>query len=274
MNRAISILALTLAGSAAASSLPADGQPPPPYVRTLPSTSVVYPGDAFTLFIELDNENLGGAGSDGLQWRFTNPGGFSYVSGSAGIPATNDFFAGVSGGTGYNIVNGSPFNGERTTNVPGAGPANKTGFVARYQFSVPLAQAHGIYYFPLVEQSTILVSADLNQQSRTLGQAALTVAFGGDANIDGKVDIADLLALANHWQMSGLDPMNSWSSGDFTHDGSVNSTDLGILAAHWQAGEAAALQSFAQMLPEPIVGVWLTMGGWVLRHRTRRQPVA
>jgi hypothetical protein len=55
--------------------------------------------------------------------------------------------------------------------------------------------------------------------------------YGGDTNLDGKVDVSDLLNLAAHFNQSG-----AWQDGDFDRSGSVNSLDLAILAQDWQAG--------------------------------------
>jgi len=55
--------------------------------------------------------------------------------------------------------------------------------------------------------------------------------FGGDANLDGQVDVTDLGSLATNWQTSSV-----WTGGDFNYDGFVDVTDLGILATNWQLG--------------------------------------
>jgi V8-like Glu-specific endopeptidase len=52
----------------------------------------------------------------------------------------------------------------------------------------------------------------------------------GDANRDGRVDIADLGILAANWQQ----PLSGPANGDFNYSGSVDIADLGILAANWQ----------------------------------------
>src|SRR5262245_50187892 len=44
--------------------------------------------------------------------------------------------------------------------------------------------------------------------------------YTGDANLDGKVDVADLGRLATHWQGAG-----EWSDGDFDYNGVVNVGD-------------------------------------------------
>jgi hypothetical protein len=76
--------------------------------------------------------------------------------------------------------------------------------------------------------------------------------FQGDANLDGKVDVADLGRLASSWQGTA-----AWSGGDFDYDGTVNVADLGMLASQWQSGVNAlsdALVAFglpSQSIPEP-----------------------
>ena len=57
------------------------------------------------------------------------------------------------------------------------------------------------------------------------------VALGGDANLDGIVDVSDLGLLATTWQSSG-----DWQQGDFNGDDVIDVSDLGILASNWQAG--------------------------------------
>jgi hypothetical protein len=54
--------------------------------------------------------------------------------------------------------------------------------------------------------------------------------YAGDANLDGKVDIADLRMLASHWNQSTA----VWTGGDFNYDGVVNVADLYVLARDWQ----------------------------------------
>ena len=51
----------------------------------------------------------------------------------------------------------------------------------------------------------------------------------GDANLDQRVDVADLYALALNWQTTG----RRWSKGDFNYDTNVNLTDLQILSTNW-----------------------------------------
>jgi len=67
------------------------------------------------------------------------------------------------------------------------------------------------------------------------GSILITVAFKGDFNLDGVVDILDLTTVANHWQQSVID----WSQGDFDGNNTVDILDLTAVANNWQAGVGA-----------------------------------
>lgn len=99
----------------------------------------------------------------------------------------------------------------------------------------------------------------------------------GDTNLDGKVDVSDLGALASNWQQSA-----GWAGGDFNGDGIVDVSDLGALASFWQfdrvnlrpppaGGFAEALALFptlAGVIPEPgAVAGLLALGALALRRR-------
>jgi hypothetical protein len=99
----------------------------------------------------------------------------------------------------------------------------------------------------------------------------LTPPLDGDANLDRKVDIQDLLALATHWKASG-----GWANGDFDRNGFIDNADLAILASHWQAGAngslSGALSSFGLSdgaVPEPC-GIGFGLVGLVALARRVR----
>jgi hypothetical protein len=83
------------------------------------------------------------------------------------------------------------------------------------------------------EASTILGPAGGTYLGVAVDGSAVVVSFTyyGDANLDHKVDVADLGTLASNWQMAG-----TWTSGDFDYSGSIDVNDLGLLASNWQAG--------------------------------------
>ncbi len=57
----------------------------------------------------------------------------------------------------------------------------------------------------------------------------------GDANLDRKVDVADLNRVGLHW----VEPVcNGWSDGDFYGDGRILSRALNAVALHWQRSVA------------------------------------
>jgi endonuclease I len=94
------------------------------------------------------------------------------------------------------------------------------------------------------------------------------VAIGGDANLDGSVNFADLLILAqNYNQAAG----SSWQTGDFDRDGQTVFSDLLVLAQNY--GSPATLQadwSRAQlMVPEPATLVAIFASGALLARRRR-----
>ncbi len=68
------------------------------------------------------------------------------------------------------------------------------------------------------------------------GNLLVKFTYGGDANLDGQVDISDLGALATAWQTSA-----PWTGGDFDYSGFVDISDLGILATNWQLGVGSPL---------------------------------
>jgi len=59
----------------------------------------------------------------------------------------------------------------------------------------------------------------------------------GDANADGTVDFNDLVALAQHYNIS--DGQRRWAEGDFDFDGNVDFNDLVKLAQNYNTSEAA-----------------------------------
>ena len=104
----------------------------------------------------------------------------------------------------------------------------------------------------------------------------LIATIPGDANTDGRVDFADLVARAQHY--GGTDTL--WPTGDFSYDGATTFTDLVVWAQHYGASispaEIATLdpifavdaqRAFAQV-PEPgSLGFTSVVGVLLLRRR-------
>jgi hypothetical protein len=87
---------------------------------------------------------------------------------------------------------------------------------------------------------------------QTVDASSLLIKFtyAGDADLDGKVDVADLGRLASAWQTA-----NVWTGGDFDYNGTVDVNDLGMLASNWQAGVGNPL---GPSLAEALAGVGLS----------------
>jgi autotransporter-associated beta strand protein len=100
-----------------------------------------------------------------------------------------------------------------------------------------------------------------------------SVAFGdtlvGDVNVDGSVNLTDLLDLLNSYGQSGKD----WSQGDTNGDGSVNLTDLlNLLNNYGQSDQITSIgpNSGSQVVPEPATLSLLSLGAGSLLMRRRR----
>ncbi len=74
---------------------------------------------------------------------------------------------------------------------------------------------------------------------------AIIGTFRGDANLDYRVDAADLNAVAIQWRDTGT----SWASGDFTGDGQTDAADLNVLALNWRNVVAAAAATPGARMP-------------------------
>lgn len=108
----------------------------------------------------------------------------------------------------------------------------------------------------------------------------LIATLRGDANLDGKVDFADLLTLAqNYGKDVSMLTDSSWTLGDFNGDGKVDFSDLLLLAQHYgqsalSPGAAAPELSETASVPEPAPGVLLALLIPFSRRQRRRDSVA
>ena len=98
----------------------------------------------------------------------------------------------------------------------------------------------------------------------------------GDANLDGKVDFADLVALAQSYNATVSSITDSWwSHGDFNYDGVVNFPDLVKLAQNYNAMLTAppTPATVLAQVPEPTSLVMLVAAACSLAVRRPRRAV-
>jgi autotransporter-associated beta strand protein len=97
------------------------------------------------------------------------------------------------------------------------------------------------------------------------GDVLIAYTLVGDTNLDGVVNLTDLLNLLNNYAQTGRD----WTQGDFNYDGTVNLTDLLDLLSNYGASAAPAQSN--QAIPEPTsAGVLATIAAGCLARRRSR----
>jgi hypothetical protein len=102
--------------------------------------------------------------------------------------------------------------------------------------------------------------------------------YGGDANLDGKIDIQDYGVIDFHVPLAGA---SGWFNGDFNYDGRIDILDYGIIdysialqgAPFSTAGSIEQPPAGAPLtaVPEPCSGI-LMAAGLFLRRRRRFSP--
>jgi hypothetical protein len=88
--------------------------------------------------------------------------------------------------------------------------------------------------------------------------------LGGDANLDGRVDINDLTIVLTSYGMTGM----TWSQGDFTGDGVVDINDLTIVLTSYNATAGERIAA----VPEPCTLALLPAGAACLLALAWRRP--
>src|SRR4030095_1458345 len=103
------------------------------------------------------------------------------------------------------------------------------------------------------------------------------VTWGGDANLDGKINIDDYGLIDGNVSKAGT--VFGWNKGDFNYDGKINIDDYGIIDGNISrqtgvfatAGNAATLEGIAAV-PEPgSTGLLIGALGYSLTRASRRR---
>ena len=127
----------------------------------------------------------------------------------------------------------------------------------------------------------VSAAAEASAGSRTVGFAvaedgSVTIAFAapGDSNLDGQVDIFDLLAVESDGAYGAAEG-GTWASGDANHDGAVNVFDLLAIDSAGSYGQGAYLPTLAATaVPEPAVVALAAGLAAAAMFRRRRNPVS
>jgi autotransporter-associated beta strand protein len=96
------------------------------------------------------------------------------------------------------------------------------------------------------------------------GQVTVMYTVYGDANLDGRVDQADMSLLMANYNHTGA----GWSQGDFNYDGRVDGGDFNIVLSSFYQSVAI---SAAASVPEPGSAVLAAVAGLCLLAGARRQ---
>ncbi len=89
--------------------------------------------------------------------------------------------------------------------------------------------------------------------------------LAGDANLDGAVNTADFLALAQNFNGAG----SAWVQGDFNYDGKVNALDFNAVATNFGATPTPGL-ALGTLVPEPTALCLMLAPAALLRRRRAR----
>jgi hypothetical protein len=151
-------------------------------------------------------------------------------------------WAAVAGAASYNVYRGTAAGGQDPTPLAIG--------IAGTSFVDTTAAPGATYYY-------VVSAVNPGGEGPRSAEGSAYSHLGGDANDDGRVNFADLLALAKSYGQSG----KTWAQGDFTGDGVVNFADLLLLAKNYNvalpglavAGDgssAAAMPSLATALAQ------------------------
>ncbi|MBI1369923.1 MAG: PEP-CTERM sorting domain-containing protein [Planctomycetes bacterium] len=122
----------------------------------------------------------------------------------------------------------------------------------------------------LIDQLAMLLLYD-DDPGGVTGEVVARATLLGDANVDGKVDISDLVLLAKNFGALGS---MDWFDGDFNFDGTVDISDLVLLSKNFDLTDppAASLMISVGNVPEPAT-LGLLFAGLASMGRSARRQV-
>ena len=103
--------------------------------------------------------------------------------------------------------------------------------------------------------------------------------YGGDANLDGKINVDDYGHIDSSVVLPGV---SGWFNGDFNYDGKINVDDYGIIdsnvpiqGAPFPTGGGTSMPlSAVSSVPEPAtLSLLILAGAGLVTRRGRRRPL-
>jgi hypothetical protein len=209
--------------------------------------------------------------------------GVSFVPGPIGIASgakldltdnklvAHDPVGSATGGT-YNGVSGLIQSGRNGGGWNGSGIITSSASGNVTSLGIATAQqAKGL--------ATATTTAVFAGQTVTGSDTLVMYTYGGDANLDGKINVDDYGHIDSNVVLPGV---AGWFNGDFNYDGKINVDDYGIIDSNVPiqgapfptgGGTSVPLSSAASVVPEPasFALVMFGAGSSLLLRRTRRE---
>jgi autotransporter-associated beta strand protein len=180
---------------------------------------------------------------------------------------------------------GTPFSSIRAAIISAYNPATSGAHWNDVGITSSTARSDSATGVGYAEASNVISGTGTNRifMSQLIDDAAVLIRYTllGDATLDGKVDFADLVQLAQYYNIT--DGQRTWYTGDFTYDGKTDFADLVKLAQNYNGALAAAaaaipgahadlasdLAAAFTTVPEPSCGLVVLCGASLLVRRRK-----
>jgi hypothetical protein len=205
-------------------------------------------------------------GEGGIVGNLANAGSLSPGHSSAGtISITGNYTQQAGSALAIDLADVTP-KGSDTIVVSGAASLTGRLIVSAINGFVPLpgesfrVLTYGSHTgdFTSVTNATAFAGLRFNRSYDATGLNLIASGLGGDANLDGTVDLTDFTFLAANFNLSN----KTWLDGDFNGDHSVDLTDFTILASDFQQTTPPS-----SLVPEPGVCAGISILAAALRRR-------
>jgi len=221
-----------------------------------------YPNTGATIGAHItgvDGDYTSGSSSDAAYFHDTDMGKDNYLPASTDLYVELSYFGSATDGDRRRAYGAVYTDQARTTILSVNG-------VEQYYWTQPLDDAKG---FSVTDVAFFNYVGAIWAGANGTGSGAFDDAYvatgsptiPGDANKDGKVNLADFTILKAYFGSSG-----GWDIGDFNADGKVNLADFTIFKAHYGEGTSAALPE-----PSALALSAFAAAGVLARRRSRKR---